>query len=183
MKKQKLNSFYTSSVITKLQNKFSYSNPNDIPKITKIVIKRNLNESCQNNRILECLLDELKLLSCQEPALVKAKKAISGFKVKQGMPISTFVTLRGQKMYSFLDRLINLVIPRINDFRGLNKKNFDGKGNYNFGLKEQLMFPEILYDKIIKPEGMNITIVTSTIDDLQALFLLSELGMPFEGLS
>lgn len=111
---------------------------------------------------------------------MKARKAISGFKVKQGMPISIFVTLRGKKMYSFLDRLINLVIPRIKDFRGLSTTNFDGLGNYNFGLKEQLMFPEIEYDKVIKQEGMTISIVTSAINDEQGLFLLTKLGMPFE---
>jgi large subunit ribosomal protein L5 len=182
MKKQRLNSFYRGSIAEKLQDKFSYINPNNIPKLNKIVIKRNINDSCQNSKILESLIEELRVLSCQKPVLVKAKKAISGFKVKQGMPISTFVTLRGKKMYSFLDRLINLVIPRINDFRGLGMKNFDGKGNYNFGLKEQLVFPEIQYDKVIKSEGMTITIVTTAHNDLQAMYLLKELGMPFQEL-
>lgn len=181
MEKQRLNSLYIYSIAKKLQDKFSFLNCNDIPKLDKIVIKRNLNESCQSAKILESLVDELKILSCQTPVLVKSKKAISGFKVKQGMPVSTYVTLRGKNMYSFLDRLINLVIPRINDFRGLSRKNFDGKGNYNFGLKEQLVFPEINYDKILKSEGMTITIVTTTKNDQQALFLLKELGMPFEG--
>jgi large subunit ribosomal protein L5 len=168
------------SVINKLEFKFNFTNKNNIPKVKKIIIKRNLNDSCQNIKVLECLINELKVLSCQKPTVVKAKKAISGFKVKQGMPVATFVTLRGKIMYSFLDRLINLVIPRINDFRGLSIKNFDGKGNYNLGLREQLMFPEIEYDKVIKTEGMTITIVTTASNNEQALFLLTELGMPFE---
>lgn len=163
-----------------MQSKFAFTNENTIPKLKEIVIKRSLNDSCQNIKVLESLINELRLLSCQKPVIVKAKKAISGFKVKQGMPIATFVTLRGKRMYSFLDRLINLVIPRINDFRGLNIKNFDGNGNFNFGLKEQLMFPEIEYDKVIKTEGMTITIVTTAKNNKQALFLLTELGMPFE---
>lgn len=168
------------STIINLRSKFTYKNLNSTPKITKIVIRRSLNESCQTNKVLDSLISELKVLSCQQPVVVKAKKAISGFKVRQGMPISVFVTLRGKKMYSFLDRLINLVIPRIKDFRGLSLRNFDGRGNYNLGLKEQIMFPEIEYDKVIKQEGMTISIVTTAINDEQSLFLLKQLGMPFE---
>ncbi|MGI9214396.1 MAG: 50S ribosomal protein L5 [Gammaproteobacteria bacterium] len=180
MEKQRLQSFYMDSVVRKLETKFSYSNKNNIPKLKKIIIKRNLNDSCQNVKVMDCLTNELKIISCQEPCLVRAKKAISGFKVKEGMFVSAFVTLRGKKMYSFLDRLINLVIPRISDFHGLSIKNFDSRGNYNLGLKEQLMFPEIEYDKVVKVEGMTITIVTNVSNFEESMFLLKELGMPFE---
>jgi len=176
---QRLKSFYLKEVSVKLKNKFSYKNINEIPKVQKIIINRGFNESCQNSKILDVLLNELSIISGQKAVLSVAKKAIASFKVKEGMPVGMFLTLRGDKMYSFLDRLINLSLPRIRDFQGLSPKSFDGLGNYNLGLSEQIMFPEVEFDKVVKVQGMDICIVTSAKTDAEALYLLKELGMPF----
>jgi large subunit ribosomal protein L5 len=155
---QRLKSFYIKNVVSKLQKEFNYKNAYEIPKIEKIVINRGFDESCLNSKVLEVLLDELSLISGQKPVISRAKKAIASFKVKENMPVGMFLTLRGNKMYGFLDRLINLSLPRIRDFQGINKKAFDGLGNYNLGLNEQSMFPEIDFDKLIKIQGMDISI-------------------------
>ena len=176
---QRLNSYYNKEVVPKIILKFGYKNVNQVPKIIKIVINRGFDESCQNSKILENLSNELSLITGQKSVIVSSKKAIAGFKVKENMPVSMFLTLRGTKMFSFLDRLINLALPRIRDFQGLNANAFDGFGNYNIGLSDQLMFPELDFDKIVKVKGMDITIVTSTSSDKEAYFLLSELGFPF----
>lgn len=176
---QRLKSIYINDVIPRLQEKFGYQNVNQIPKLKKIVINRGFDESCQNNKILDTLTAEINTISGQRTVISNSKKAIASFKVKEGMPVGMFLTLRGDKMYSFLDRLINLSLPRIRDFQGLSAKSFDGKGNYSFGLTEQMMFPEIDFDKVIKIKGMDICIVTSSKNDKEAYFLLKELGMPF----
>jgi large subunit ribosomal protein L5 len=156
----RLEAFYRENVIREIRKKygFYYTHPYRLPKLKKIVINRGFDESCQNSKILDVLLNELALISGQKPVISRAKKAIASFRVKENMPVGMFVTLRGYKMYGFLDRLINLSLPRIRDFQGINKKSFDGLGNCNFGLIEQSMFPEIDFDKLIKIQGMNISI-------------------------
>nr|NP_074965.1 ribosomal protein L5 [Euglena longa]P14757.1 RecName: Full=Large ribosomal subunit protein uL5c; AltName: Full=50S ribosomal protein L5, plastid [Euglena longa]CAC24576.1 ribosomal protein L5 [Euglena longa] len=176
---QKLKSIYITKVCPILVNEFLYTNFFEIPKINKVVISRGFGESCNSSKILESLLVELKNISGQKPILCKSKNSISNFKVKKGMPIGMFVTLHGDKMYSFLDRLINLSFPRMRDFNGLNIKGFDGFGNYNVGLSEQSIFPEIEYSSILKNKGMNITIVTTAKTDLESFSLLKGLGFPF----
>lgn len=176
---QRLKSFYVTNVVPKLQEKFNYKNVNQIPKIKKVVINRGFDESCQNSKILDVLLGELNVIAGQHAVISNAKKAIASFKVKENMPVGMFLTLRGDKMYSFLDRLINLALPRIRDFQGVKTKSFDGCGNYTIGLSEQLMFPEIDFDKVGKVQGMDITIVTTCQNDKEAYFLLKEMGMPF----
>lgn len=177
---QRLKSFYINNIKNILLNEFKYPNVNQIPKLEKIVINRGFDETCQNSKILEVLTNELTLLSGQHAVITRAKKAIASFKVKENMPVGMYVTLRGEKMYSFLDRLINLSLPRIRDFHGLSLKGFDGRGNYNLGLSEQLMFPEVEFDKIIKIQGMDISIVTTCKTDKEAYVLLRMLGMPFK---
>lgn len=176
---QRLKSFYLTDVVPKLQKEFGYTNFHKIPKVEKIIINRGFDESCQNSKILDVLLNELSAISGQRPVISNAKKAIASFKVKEKMPVGMFVTLRNDKMYSLLDRLINLALPRIRDFQGLKKNSFDGQGNYSLGLSEQLMFPEIDFDKVVKIQGMDICIVTTAEKDEEAFYLLKELGMPF----
>jgi large subunit ribosomal protein L5 len=177
---QRLKSVYTKEVKGLLLKQFQYNNIHNIPKLEKIVINRGFDETCQNAKILEVLKNEVTIISGQYVVITNAKKAIASFKVKENMPVGMFVTLRGEVMYSFSDRLINLALPRIRDFQGLNKKSFDGNGNYNLGLTEQLMFPEIEFDKILKLQGMDISIVTTSKTDEEAYFLLKLLGMPFK---
>lgn len=177
---QRLKSKYVKELVPLLQKEFEYKNINQIPKIEKIIINRGFDESCQNTKILDVLQKELAIISGQKPVISKAKKAIANFKVKEKMPIGMFLTLRGDKMYGFLDRLINLALPRIRDFQGLKLSNFDGKGNYSLGLTEQQMFPEIEFDKVVKIKGMDICIVTNAKTDKESLFLLKNLGMPFK---
>jgi large subunit ribosomal protein L5 len=176
---QRLYSFYLESVTSTLQKNFNYSNSTRIPKLKKIVVSRGLNSFSQNNKILDLLTNEFNLFSCQRPTLCTAKKAISSFKVKEGMNVGMFVTLRGEKMYAFFDRLVNLAFPRIKDFQGFSRKGFDGFGNFNLGLNEQLMFPEIDFDNIVKADGMTISIITTSKTDQEAYVLLKLLGMPF----
>lgn len=176
---QRLKSYYLTTVVPNLQNKFSYKNVNQIPKIEKIVINRGFDESCQNSKILDSLVNELSLISGQKAVISNAKKAIASFKVKENMPVGMFLTLRGDRMYSFLDRLINLALPRIRDFQGIKSKSFDGRGNFSLGLTEQLMFPEVDFDKVTKVQGMDISIITNCKTDKEAYVLLKELGMPF----
>nr|YP_009145408.1 ribosomal protein L5 [Cryptoglena skujai]AKL39033.1 ribosomal protein L5 [Cryptoglena skujai] len=176
---QRLKSFYLKDIVFRLQKEFSFKNINQVPKIEKVIINRGFDESCQNAKILDVLSNELSLISGQKPLITKSKKAIASFKVKENMPVGMFVTLRGEKMYSFLDRLINLALPRIRDFQGISKKGFDGSGNFSLGLSEQLMFPEIDYDKVIKVKGMDISIIINSGSRDQSYFLLKELGFPF----
>lgn len=176
---QRLKVIYLKKVVPGLFTTFNYKNVNSIPKLKKIVINRGFDESCDNNKILEMLLNEMNIISGQKAVISRAKKAISSFKVKESMPVGMFVTLRGDKMYSFLDRLINLSLPRIRDFQGINSNKFDRSGNYTFGITDQLMFPEINFDKVSKIKGMDITFVTNCKTDKEAYFLLKELGFPF----
>lgn len=177
---QRLKSFYRKNVKDLLLDEFKYDNVSKIPKMEKIIINRGFDETCQNSKILDVLTNELSLISGQQPVITKAKKAISSFKVKENMPVGMFMTLRGEKMYSFFDRLINLSLPRIRDFQGISRKSFDGKGNFNLGLSDQLMFPEIEFDKVIKIQGMDISIVTTCKTDKEGYVLLKLLGMPFK---
>jgi large subunit ribosomal protein L5 len=176
---QRLKSIYINDVIPRLQKEFEYKNANQVPKLKKIVVNRGFDESCQNKKILDTLTNEMNLISGQRIVISNSKKAIASFKLKEGMPVGMFLTLRGDKMFSFLDRLINLSLPRIRDFQGLNPKSFDGRGNFSFGLTEQMMFPEVDFDKVIKVKGMDICLVTDCRSDKEAYFLLKELGMPF----
>lgn len=176
---QRLKVIYLKKVVPGLFTTFNYKNVNSIPKLKKIVINRGFDESCDNNKILEMLLNEMNIISGQKAVISRAKKAISSFKVKESMPVGMFLTLRGDKMYSFLDRLINLSLPRIRDFQGINSNKFDRSGNYTFGITDQLMFPEINFDKVSKIKGMDITFVTNCKTDKEAYFLLKELGFPF----
>ena len=174
-----LKMIYIEQIRTNLKQKFSYTNKHNIPKITKITLNRGLGEASQNSKILDKSIKEFMLISGQKPIITKSKKAIAGFKIRENVPIGLTVTLRKSKMYNFLNKLINLALPRIRDFRGISKEHFDGNGNYNLGLKEQLIFPEIEYDFIDKVHGMNIAIVTTAKTDSEALSLLEGFGMPF----
>lgn len=170
---------YKDDVITKLKEKFSYKNIYQVPRLEKIVINMGVGEAVQNIKILDSAVSELSKISGQKPIVNKAKKSIATYKVRQGMPIGTSVTLRNERMYDFLQKLCCVVLPRIRDFRGVNDRSFDGRGNYTFGIKEQILFPEIKYDDVETVKGMDITIVTTAKTDEEAKALLSELGMPF----
>ena len=171
---------YDEQIKHNLQQEFSYKNIHEIPKITKIVISRGLGEASLNSKIIDSSITEFMLISGQKPIITRSKKAIAGFKIRENVPVGITVTLRKHRMYNFLNKLINLALPRIRDFRGISKQNFDGNGNYNLGLKEQLIFPEIEYDLVDKIRGMNINIVTTAKTDLEGLFLLQGFGMPFK---
>lgn len=177
---QRLKLLYSTKIVPLLLKQFAYSNVHQVPKLKKIVVNRGFDESCQVTKILDLLLSEFTLITGQKSCIRRSKKAIANFKVRESMPVGMIVTLRNERMYAFFDRLINLALPRIRDFQGLNIKGFDGSGNYSLGLNEQLMFPEIEFDKISKIQGMDITIVTTAKNDKEALFLLKELGMPFK---
>ena len=175
-----LKTLYEEKIKKSLQQEFIYKNIHEIPKITKIVINRGLGEAHQNSIILENSAAEIMLITGQKPIITRSKKAIAGFKIRENVPIGIKVTLRKNKMYNFLNKLIHLSLPRIRDFRGISKQHFDGNGNYNLGLKEQLIFPEIQYDLVKKIHGMNISIVTTAKTDLECLSLLKNFGMPFK---
>lgn len=168
---------YLNELAPKLASK--YGNPMRVPKVTKVVINMGVGAATQNAKLLEAATNELAIISGQKPVITKAKKSISNFKLREGMPIGCRVTLRGNRCYYFLDRLFTVVIPRIRDFRGLSPRAFDGRGNYSMGLQEQLVFPEISYDSVQKVQGMNITIVTTSKNDKEAKELLEMMGMPF----
>ncbi len=170
---------YQQDVIPALQQEFAYSNIMQIPKLDKIVISMGLGEYIQNHKALDAAQSDLAKIAGQKPIVIKAKKSIANFKLREGMPNGLKVTLRGQQMYEFLDRLLTIALPRIRDFRGVSDKAFDRRGNYTIGLKEQLIFPEIDYDKIDKVRGMNITFVTTANTDKEAYALLKNFGMPF----
>lgn len=170
---------YHDQVVARLNEEFGYANAMMVPRLKKIVLNVSMKEAIQNVKLLEAASDELALITGQKPVIRRAKKSIAGFKLRENMPIGTSVTLRRQRMWEFFDRLVSLTMPRIRDFRGVSRKAFDGRGNYSLGLKEQIVFPEIDYDKVTKIHGMNITFVTTAKTDAEALALLEHLGMPF----
>ncbi|MGL4208999.1 MAG: 50S ribosomal protein L5 [Candidatus Adiutrix sp.] len=175
----RIKKFYESSVVPKLVKEFGYTNPNQVPKVIKVSLNMGLGEAIQNAKILDSAMVELTAISGQKPIITKARRSIAAFKLREGMPIGVNVTLRRDKMFYFLDKLINIVLPRVRDFRGVSAKAFDGRGNYTLGIKEHIIFPEIDYDKIDKIKGLNISIITTAKTDEEARFLLAELGMPF----
>lgn len=170
---------YIAEVKKALVEKFGYKNVMEIPKIEKVVINMGVGEAVGNSKALDSAVKDLTEIAGQKPIITKAKKSIAAFKIREGMPIGTKVTLRGERMYYFLDKLFNLALPRVRDFRGVNPRSFDGRGNYTFGVKEQLIFPEIEYDKVDKIRGMDIIIVTTAKTDEEARELLKLMGMPF----
>jgi len=171
---------YQDEIVPAMMKKFDYKNKMAVPKIWKIVVNIGLGEGKENSKALENAMGDLAIITGQKAIATKAKKSIAAFKLRAGMPIGCKVTLRGEKMWGFLDRLINIALPRVRDFRGINGNSFDGRGNYSLGIKEQLIFPEIQYDKIDKIRGMNVVIVTTAKNDEQAKELLSSFGMPFK---
>jgi large subunit ribosomal protein L5 len=175
----RLKELYNKEIMPKLMKEFGYKNVMQTPKLEKIVINMGLGEAIQNIKILDSAVEELAAIAGQKPVITKAKKSIASFKLRQGMPIGCVVTLRRDKMYEFLDRLLNVSLPRVRDFKGVSGKGFDGNGNYSLGVKDQLIFPEINYDKVEKIKGMNITIVTSARNDEEGKALLRLMGMPF----
>jgi len=181
--KPRLQVYYEERVRPRLLEEFGFGNPMRVPRLEKIVLNVGLGEAPKNAKLLESIVAELGAIAGQKPVVTKARKSISNFGLRQGMSIGAMVTLRGIRMYEFLDRLINVAIPRIRDFRGVPTRSFDGRGNYTLGVKEQMIFPEINYDKVQKIHGMDVVIVTTTDKDAEALALLRELGMPFRGQS
>lgn len=175
----RLKELYSKEVRKKLQDEFQIKNPMAVPKVEKVVLNMGVGEAIQNAKVLDTAVEELATITGQKPVVTKAKKSIASFKLREGQSIGTMVTLRGDKMYEFLDRLINIALPRVRDFRGVPAKSFDGRGNYTLGVRDHLIFPEIDAGKVDKAKGMNITIVTTAKNDEQARFLLRELGMPF----
>ncbi|GIN42135.1 MULTISPECIES: 50S ribosomal protein L5 [Heyndrickxia] len=163
-----------------LMSKFNYKSVMQVPKIEKIVINMGVGDAVQNAKVLDNAVEELSIITGQKPVVTKAKNSIAGFRLREGMPIGAKVTLRGERMYQFLDKLISVSLPRVRDFRGISKKSFDGRGNYTLGVKEQLIFPEIDYDKVSKVRGMDIVIVTTANTDEEARELLTQFGMPFQ---
>ena len=170
---------YVNDVVPALQKEFGYKNVNAVPKITKVVVNMGLGEATQNAKIVDTGADEVARITGQKPVVTRAKKSIAQFKVRKGMPIGTMVTLRGERMWEFLDRLIAVALPRVRDFRGVSPRGFDGRGNYTLGLKDQLLFPEIDYMKVDKARGMNISVVTTARTDEESRKLLQLLGVPF----
>ena len=175
----RLKELYEKEYIPQLTKEFSYKNVMEVPKLEKIVLNMGLGEAIQNIKILDSATAEMTSIAGQRPVITKARKSIASFKLREGMPIGCMVTLRKGKMYEFLDRLVNVALPRVRDFKGVSPKGFDGRGNYSLGVKEQLIFPEINYDKVDKIKGMNITVVTTAKTDEEGRALLKLLGMPF----
>ena len=170
---------YNSEIVEALTKKFGYKNVMQVPKLDKIVINMGVGEAKENAKLLEAAVKDLETISGQKAILTRAKNSVANFKIREGMPIGCKVTLRGEKMYEFLDRLVNLALPRVRDFRGINPNSFDGRGNYALGIKEQIIFPEIEYDKIDKVRGMDIIFVTTAKTDEEAKELLTQFNMPF----
>lgn len=171
---------YKTTAVPALMEKFEFKSVMEAPYVEKIVVNMGVGDSITNSKALDDAVSEMGQLTGQKPIITKAKKSIANFKLREGMPIGCKVTLRGQKMYEFLDKLVNIALPRVRDFQGVSKKSFDGRGNYTLGVKEQLIFPEINYDKINRVRGMDIVIVTTAKSDLEGLELLGQLGMPFK---
>lgn len=170
---------YNNTIKDALVKKFSYKNIMEVPKLEKIVINMGVGEAKENAKLLEAAINDMQLIAGQKPIQTKAKKSVANFKLREGMPIGCKVTLRGEKMYEFLDRLVNLALPRVRDFRGINPNAFDGRGNYALGIKEQLIFPEVEFDKVDKVRGMDIIFVTTANTDEEARELLAQFNMPF----
>jgi large subunit ribosomal protein L5 len=177
--KSRLRERYQTDVIPALQKEFGYKNVNAVPRITKVVVNMGLGDATQNAKVVDTGADELARITGQKAAVRRAKKSIAQFKVRQGMPIGAMVTLRGDRMYEFLDRLMNISLPRVRDFRGVSPKGFDGRGNYTLGLRDQLIFVEIDYLKVDKARGMNVSVTTTAKTDIEARKLLALMGMPF----
>ena len=175
----RLKSIYETELKNKMMEKFKYSNINQIPKLEKIIVNSVTREAVSNGKIVDQVVDEIATVTGQKPVIARAKKSIASFKLREGQAIGAFVTLRGEQMYEFLDRLVNFSLPRVKDFRGLSPKGFDGKGNYTMGLKEQIIFPEINYDRIDKVRGMGISFVTTAENNEEGRELLRLFGMPF----
>ena len=175
----RLKEIYDSEIVAKMKEKFGYTNPMQVPKLDKIVINMGVGEAKENVKVLESAVRDMELITGQKAVITKSKKSIANFKIREGMSIGCKTTLRGDKMYEFADRLINLALPRVRDFRGVNPNAFDGRGNYSMGIKEQLIFPEIEYDKVDKVRGMDICFVTTANTDEEARYLLTLFNMPF----
>ena len=171
---------YTNDVRKRLQERFGYKNVHQIPKLEKVVINMSVSDAITNSKVLDTAVSELQAISGQKAVITKAKKSIAAFKLREGMNIGAKVTLRGERMYVFLDKLFNVVLPRIRDFRGLPRRSFDGRGNYNLGLREQIVFPEINYDRVDKMRGMDIVIVTTAKNDEEATEFLTAMGLPLQ---
>jgi large subunit ribosomal protein L5 len=177
--KARLRELYTKTVVPALQAEFGYTNVMAVPKLEKVTLNIGMGEATQNPKLLDGAVTELGAIAGQKPLVTKARKSIAAFKLREGMAIGCTVTLRGEKMYEFLDRLMNVALPRVRDFRGISSRSFDGRGNFTLGVKDQLIFPEIDYNKVEKAKGMNICITTTAKTDAEALSLLKHLGMPF----
>ncbi len=171
---------YLKEVVPALTEQFNYSSVMAVPKVDKIVLNMGVGDAVSNSKNLENAVEELTKISGQKPIITKAKKSIAGFRLREGMPIGTKVTLRGERMYDFLDKLINVSLPRVRDFRGISKRSFDGRGNYTLGIREQLIFPEIDFDEVDKVRGLDVVIVTTAESDEESRELLAQLGMPFQ---
>lgn len=170
---------YKNEVVPALMNKFGYKSIMQVPKVEKIVVNMGVGDAVQNSKALDAAVEELAIITGQKPVITRAKKSIAGFRLRAGMPIGAKVTLRGDRMYDFLDKLVSIALPRVRDFRGVSKKAFDGRGNYTLGVKEQLIFPEIDFDKVNRTRGLDIVIVTTANTDEEARELLTQFGMPF----
>jgi large subunit ribosomal protein L5 len=175
----RLKDLYQKNVVEALTKEFGYKNVMAVPKIEKIALNIGMGEATQNAKLIDSAVNEMTMIAGQKPVITKARKSIAAFKLREGMPIGCTVTLRGDRMYEFLDRLVNVSLPRVRDFRGVSSKSFDGRGNYTLGIKDQLIFPEIDYNKVDKLKGMNICITTTAKTDSEGLALLKHLGMPF----
>lgn len=177
--KSRLNEMYGKEVKPEMVKKFGYKNINQVPRLEKIIVNSVTRDAVSNGKVVDSIVEDLAAITGQKPVVARAKNSIAGFKLREGMPLGAFVTLRGEKMYEFLDRLINISLPRVRDFRGVSPKAFDGRGNYTLGMKEQIIFPEINYDKIDKVRGLGISIVTTASSNEEGRELLSLFGMPF----
>jgi len=175
----RLKELYLKTVVPALTKEFDYKNPMAVPKIEKISLNVGMGEATKNSKLIDGAVNELTAIAGQKPVITKARKSIAAFKLRENMPIGCAVTLRGDRMYEFFDRLVNVALPRVRDFRGVSSKSFDGRGNYTLGLKDQLIFPEIDYSKVEKTKGMNISITTTARTDAEGLALLKQMGMPF----
>ncbi|MFC2170489.1 50S ribosomal protein L5 [Calditrichota bacterium] len=175
----RLNTFYHKNVIPALQKQFAYDNKMQIPTLSKVVINIGIGDAHNDQRFLESVLEEIETITGQKPVVTRARKSVSNFKLREGMQVGVCITLRKARMWEFLDKLFSLAMPRVRDFRGLNDRSFDGRGNYSMGIKEQIVFPEIDYDKVVKIHGMDITVVTTAKNDEEGRALLAELGCPF----
>jgi len=170
---------YQETIVSQMMKDFGYKNVMQVPRLSKIIVNMGLGEAIQNIKVLDSASEEIALITGQKPVITKAKRSVASFKLREGMPIGVCVTLRRERMYEFLDRLLNIALPRVRDFKGVSPKSFDGRGNYTLGIQEQIIFPEIDYDKIEKIRGMNVTVVTTAKTDEEAFSLLKQLGMPF----